>query len=265
MNGILSLRDQTASLSPRARPLQFLPHRWRCSTADDADGRRLGPVKHICEHQRNLWFSPADSRLATRARNLERSCVRPHTEQLPKNGAAFPSMPIPIRLLLIALVLITARIPVSASNAVDGFQPPSAYLEIRYPEYGGGPLQLYSAGEFSSIAELYKEKTSRVIWTLAAPPTIATKTVVAGLFLLALRNGTWVVLDAKRFESAGKYSDANATLTSQGTPSPHITVVLHQGGRGGAWEETSSYDVKDGKFILALPVEKMIGLSGTGS
>lgn len=139
------------------------------------------------------------------------------------------------------------------------FQPPQSYLEIQHPEYGGGPLQCYTAKDFSSITPLIEEPGCKVIWAIAEPPTTATKTVIGGLFVLSLKEGQWTTTDAKRFEAAGKDSNASASLTSSGSTAPHITVTLHQGGRGAAWEESASYVVKKGELVLALPDKQQKG------
>lgn len=136
------------------------------------------------------------------------------------------------------------------------FQPPPDFLRIQRPGYGGGPLQNYAAIAFASVTTLIETAECKVIWSLAEPPTTATKTVVGGLFVLTQKGGQWHTTDAQRFEASGKYSAAQATPTSSGTAVPHLTVTLHQGGRGEAWEESASYVVKEGKLCLALPANK---------
>lgn len=136
------------------------------------------------------------------------------------------------------------------------FQPPPDFLGIQFPEYGGGPLQIYAAIGFASVTTLIETAECKVIWSLAEPPTAATKTVVGGLFVLTLKEGQWRTTDAKRFEVSGKDSAAQARPTSSGSAAPHLTVTLHQGGRGEAWEESASYVVKEGKLCLALPSNK---------
>lgn len=136
------------------------------------------------------------------------------------------------------------------------FQPPPDYLRIQFPGYGGGPRQTYEAIGFASVTTLIETAECKVMWSLAEPPTTATKTVVGGLFVLTQKEGQWHATDAQRFEASGKDSAAQATPTSSGTAIPHLTVTLHQGGRGEAWEESASYMVKEGKLCLALPANK---------
>ena len=159
-----------------------------------------------------------------------------------------------------AILFLLAHAHPEALTGEDAFTPPHSYLEIKFPEYGGGPVQLYTANEFSSITELVKTRAGRVIWVTSNPPTTATKTVVAGLFALTQKNGKWEISDAKRFEADGKYSNAEAYCTGSATldtQTPlHITVTLHQGGHGQAFEESASYEVNnDGKLVLAIPKE----------
>lgn len=136
------------------------------------------------------------------------------------------------------------------------FQPPADFLSIHFPEYGDGPLQPYAAIGFASVTTLIETAECKVIWSLAEPPTTATKTLVGGLFVLTHKEGQWHTTDARRFEASGKEAAAQAMPTSSGSAAPHLTVTLHQGGRGEAWEESASYVVKDGKLCLALPTNK---------
>ena len=161
---------------------------------------------------------------------------------------------------LFAILAVTAQATPVPPTAGDAFSPPSSYLAIRYPEYGGGPVRVYSAEQFSSITELAKTPEGRIIWVISEPPTTATNSVVAGLFALTLKDGKWKITDAKRFEASGKYAGAKAYLTGSATLETQtplrITVTLHQGGRGEAWEESASYVVTDGRLVLALPKER---------
>jgi len=97
------------------------------------------------------------------------------------------------------------------------FRPPLDFLKIQFPEYGGAPLQPYSATAFTSITTLIETPECKVVWTLAEPPTTATRTVVGGLFVRTLTDGQWRTIDAKRFEAAGKDSGARAVPTSSGS------------------------------------------------
>jgi hypothetical protein len=157
-----------------------------------------------------------------------------------------------------SLISVIAALGLSlvAKAANFSFQPPVSYLGIRFAEYGGGPQQFYSASKFSEIQRLFESDSLKIIWTVAEPPTTATPTVVGGLFVLVPSKNGWIISDARRFESSGKYSGAAAVLTSFGSVDPHVTITLHQGGRGASWEEAASYVIEAGKIKPQIPAEK---------
>jgi hypothetical protein len=145
------------------------------------------------------------------------------------------------------------------------FAPSIAFRTIHFVEYGGGPVREYVASKFETSEVLYEDADQKLIVTTATPPSTATRTWVAGLFLLKKTGGKWVLADARRFEAIGKEAGARAEATQSERAEPHISVTLFQGGRGASYSQCVSYVVKDGSLVIDPPQEKPIGEHVEGS
>src|SRR5690606_28163456 len=99
-------------------------------------------------------------------------------------------------------VLVATAAPLMAEETAPEFIPPASYRSIRFVEYGGGPKKDYSAPSFEVIEILADTKEYRVVFSKALPPTTATPTVVAGIFLLVPDGSEWRVVDQLRFEAS---------------------------------------------------------------
>ena len=139
------------------------------------------------------------------------------------------------------------------------FQPPSAFRTIELRDFGGGPLRSYQASEIHETVVLHESENLKVMMTVAKPPTTATPTAVAGLFVLVLKDGIWTITDSRRFEAVGKDCGAKAEATQSDRAEPHISLTIYQGGRGHSYAQCASYMVVDGKLKLDTPTEKAIG------
>lgn len=141
----------------------------------------------------------------------------------------------------------------------ESFDPPTAYKTINFVEYGGGPVRRYTASKLESSEVIYEHADLKIVFTTALPPTTATRTVVAGLFVLRKAEDGWAISDQKRFEASGRESGAKAEMASTKRSAPHVTITLLQGGRGVSYSQTASYLVENGTLKLDLPQEKPIG------
>lgn len=150
---------------------------------------------------------------------------------------------------------VTAPAPDAGKPAE--FVPPASYRSTRFVEYGGGPLTKTTADQFDRIETQFATADQQLVFTTASPPSSATKTTVAGIFLLARQEAGWRVSDELRFEASGKDSGASLEITSQGNGDPHFTITLNQGGRGHSFSQSVSYKIHDGKIAVDLPVPVM--------
>ena len=128
-----------------------------------------------------------------------------------------------------------------------------AFLELEYPEYGGGPKAHYRAEAFSEVKILWSSTGESLLLVNALPKTKATPTVLASLIVLRLVGGSWVIGHSMTFLAAGTYSAAKAEAADEGAPAV-ITLTLTQGGRGNAYSQSESFKVEDHKLQrLPLP------------
>ena len=147
------------------------------------------------------------------------------------------------------------------ATAKDGesFDPPTAYRTINFLEHGGGPVRRYTAPKLETSDVLYERADLKIVFTTSLPPSTATKTVVAGLFVLKKTQEGWVVSDQKRFEASGSESSAKAEITNTERSAPHVTVTLWQGGHEMSYSQSASYLVENSALKLDPPQEKPIG------
>lgn len=141
----------------------------------------------------------------------------------------------------------------------ESFDPPTAYRTINFVEYGGGPVRRYIAPKLETSDVLYEHADLKIVFTTSLPPSTATKTVVAGLFVLRKAQEGWVISHQKRFEASGSESGAKAEITNTERCAPHITVTLWQGGHEMSYSQSASYLVENGALKLDPPQEKPIG------
>jgi hypothetical protein len=165
----------------------------------------------------------------------------------------------PLQALAFVNLLATASFSHAAEKGSMSFEPPPAFRTIEFPEFGGGPSRTYQALDILKTVVLHESESLKVILTVAKPPTTATPTTVAGLFILVLKDGVWTIADSRRFEAVGKDSGAKAEATQSERAEPHISLTLHQGGRGHSYAQCASYMVVDSKLKLDTPTEKAIG------
>lgn len=163
--------------------------------------------------------------------------------------------------LTFAILLLATSFDHAVGKDLASFEPPSAFRTIRCVEYGGGPTRVYQTPNIETEI-LYESDGLKLILTVAEPPTTATPTMVAGLFVIVLKGGIWTIADSRRFEAVGKYSDAKAKATQSERAEPHISLTLYQGGGGESYAQCASYRVVDSKFQLDTPTETKIGESG---
>ncbi|MBC8127518.1 MAG: hypothetical protein H8M99_10305 [Gloeobacteraceae cyanobacterium ES-bin-144] len=165
----------------------------------------------------------------------------------------------PSQALAFVILLAAASFGHAAEKDSMQFQPPPAFRTIEFAEFGGGPLRSYQAPDTLETVVLHQSESLKVIMTVAKPPTTATPTTVAGLFVLVLKDGVWTIADSRRFEAVGKDSGAKAEATQSERAEPHFSLTLYQGGRGHSFAQCVSYMVVDSKFKLDTPTEKAIG------
>jgi hypothetical protein len=108
----------------------------------------------------------------------------------------------------------------------------------------------------SSVA-LWANDSHVFVFVVAAPPTDATRSVVAVLFLLCHTHGTWRISDSRRFAATGKYADVSAELTADAGTGyrlggddmrPVVTIKKSQGGRGYGYQVSASYSLVGSKI-----------------
>jgi hypothetical protein len=145
--------------------------------------------------------------------------------------------------------------------AKDGvpFDPPKTYRTINFEEYGGGPARSYTAPKLETSEVLYELADLKIVFTTSLPPSTATKTVVAGLFVLRKAQEGWIISHQKRFETSGSESGAKAEITNTQRSAPHVTITLWQGGHEVSYSQSVSYLVENGVLKLDPPQEKPIG------
>ena len=152
----------------------------------------------------------------------------------------------------------------STAKEGEAFDPPPAFRTMDFVEYGGGPVRCYTAPKLETSDVLYEHADLKIVFTTSLPPSTATKTVVAGLFVLRKAKEGWVVSHQKRFEASGSESAAKAEKTSTERSAPHVTVTLWQGGHEVSYSQSVSYLVENGAFKLDPPQEKSISEQGGG-
>lgn len=151
---------------------------------------------------------------------------------------------------------IAARSPkplIADPKERTGFVPSASYRTIHFVEHGGGSMVVSTATDFDRVEMSISTTDQRLVFSLASPPSTATKTKVAGVFLLTREGDEWRVADELRFEASGKGSDASLAVTSLGVGAPHFTITLNQGGRGHSFSQSASYQIHEGKMVLDLP------------
>lgn len=103
-----------------------------------------------------------------------------------------------------------------------------------------------------SCKTLYAGDSLALVLVKAQPPTEATRSVAAVLFLLKHDGPSWWISDLLRFEACGKYSEIKATLSAMsynGKSDPgFLTVTEFHGGRGYSYDISASYKCQDCKF-----------------
>ncbi|MEI8234488.1 MAG: hypothetical protein WCH57_07345 [Verrucomicrobiota bacterium] len=108
------------------------------------------------------------------------------------------------------------------------------------------------AKAIESCETLYVDDQLALVWVKAHPPTDATRSVVAVLFLLKSEGASWQIVDLLRFEASGKYSEVKAELTAvsyNGKRDPgFLTITEFQGGRGYSSSISASYACRDYRF-----------------
>ncbi|HUF61195.1 MAG TPA: hypothetical protein VMN36_03900 [Verrucomicrobiales bacterium] len=163
------------------------------------------------------------------------------------------------RLLPILVTVLWASLGMALADEGQAFEPSIGYRTIRFVEYGGGPVREYVAEKFTTSEVLFEDGATKAIFTTSQPPTTATKTVVAGLFVRRKKGSEWTFSDARRSEASGKYADAKAVTTNSERAESHISVTLFQGGRGHSYSQCVSYMVEDRILKLDPPQEKPTG------
>lgn len=127
------------------------------------------------------------------------------------------------------------------------------FLELDFPEYGGGPKAHYKAEAFSEVKVLWASSTEALLMANSMPGTKATPTVVSSLIYLRQVAGSWTIGHSMTFLAAGKYSAAKAEPAEEGA-SAVVTLTLTQGGRGNAYSQSETFKVEDHKLIrVPLP------------
>ncbi|MEI7928779.1 MAG: hypothetical protein WCH40_09530 [Verrucomicrobiales bacterium] len=127
------------------------------------------------------------------------------------------------------------------------------FLELDYPEYGGGPKAHYRAEAFSEVKVLWSSTGEALLLANAMPKTKATPTVLASLIIIHREGGGWAIGHSMSFLAAGTYSAAKAEAAEEGA-SAVITLTLTQGGRGNAYSQSETFKVEDHKLQrLPLP------------
>ena len=128
------------------------------------------------------------------------------------------------------------------------------FLELEYPEYGGGPKVRYRADAFSEVSILWSSTGDVLLLANALPPTKATPTVLSTLMVLRPGAGGWTIAHSLSFLAAGKYSAAKAEPAEEGAAAV-VTLTLTQGGRGNAYSQSETFKVEEHKLQrLPLPV-----------
>lgn len=127
------------------------------------------------------------------------------------------------------------------------------FLELEYPEYGGGPKARYRAEAFSEVSVLWSSTGDVLLLANAAPPTKASPTILSSLIVLRPVTGGWAIAHSMSFLAAGRYSAAKAVVAEEGAPAV-VTLTLTQGGRGNAYSHSETFKVEDHKLQrLPLP------------
>jgi hypothetical protein len=150
--------------------------------------------------------------------------------------------------------------------AAKQFQPGTSQSDLSalfvVPELGqpedpktGTPV---FAKSIESCETLWANDSQALVFAKALPPTEATNTVVAVLFLIKRTGDSWRITDTRRFTGTGGDSGITAKLTAEtgGGPDrlgtegfpPVITVTEAQGGRGYSYTLSASYRVQASKL-----------------
>lgn len=160
---------------------------------------------------------------------------------------------------IVLTVLTVGFVGLATAGGDKPFDPPIEFRTIDFVEYGGGPVRTYTAESIETSEVLIERADIKVIFTTSLPPSTATRTVVAGLFVLTKGPEGWMISDQKRFEAAGRESGATAETTNSQRAAPHVTITLWQGGREVSYAQSASYLVENDKLKLDPPQEKPIG------
>lgn len=163
-----------------------------------------------------------------------------------------------LRSSIISAAIAFSLAGVASARDGESFDPPAAYRTISVVEYGGGPLQRYTAPKIETSEVLYERGDMKIVFTTSFPPSTATKTVVAGLFVLRKAQEGWMISQQKRFEASGSESGAIGEITHTERSAPHVTVTLWQGGHEVSYSQSASYLVENGALKPDPPHEKPI-------
>jgi hypothetical protein len=182
----------------------------------------------------------------------------------------------------IATIILAAVLPVVAAgefsrktafgsvkdftDAAAGFEPATSSSDLAVlftvPEPGdpkdpntGKPV-LPRAIESCEV--VWSNDSQALVFVKALPPTEATHSTVAALFLVRRTGESWRISDSRRFTASGKDAGISVKLTADtgggtdrlgedGFP-PVVTITESQGGRGYSYDLSASYTIKAAKL-----------------
>lgn len=142
-------------------------------------------------------------------------------------------------------------------DKLEDFEPGEGFRTVFFSNRDGSVTK-WVAPELSARKVLRRLGDRALLWSTSSPPTTATPCVVGGLHLLVREGGKWRLVESRRFEAFGKHSAARANTDTDRRAGSHVTVTLHQGGRGLHYAQSATYLVRGNKLALALPKEKAL-------
>lgn len=114
------------------------------------------------------------------------------------------------------------------------------------------------AASLVGCSVVWSDDAHALVFAVADPPTVATRSEIGVLFLLTCRHTQWQIDDLLAFTTSGKYAGVAIDLTADVGPGyrlgeesanpPVVTIRESQGGRGYNFSLSASYTFLNGRL-----------------
>jgi hypothetical protein len=121
-------------------------------------------------------------------------------------------------------------------------------LTIEEPRQPSMAANIVKPGSIEDVQILWKSDRVALAWLTARPLTDSTLTETGALLLLQGGETGWSIRSRIRFEAIGKYADIRFEFTgdklaSTEMPPVFVTVLTSNGGRGGSFQASETYEL----------------------